>query len=282
MNDDGLGLVISDDHLETINGFEQVPASFKATDLSQLPAAWESPIEVANQQQTSACAGYAGAANFTHRQFVETGECVKHSAWFSYITSQRRGDFIGRDGGTSIRSVIDSATLDGCCLESLCPRPPRYSTNLAPIAVADAANHKHIGGVVDLRDWDTVIDWLTDLRSVVIGTKWYSSQSNVRDIETKALGSSGSFRGYHARALIGWATIGGVVSPRVLNSHGAEWGTDGRATIERELWDWWQQHDPNFTALGFTDITERIPKRRDWSTFNWTGGGVPAWAGGQA
>lgn len=281
MSDEGLGLIISDDHLETINGFDSVPVSFKAKDLSGLPSSWGSPIEAWNQQATSSCAGHAGAANFTHRQFVETGEATKYSPWFSYITSQKRGGFFGRDGGTSIKSVIDAATSDGCCLESMCPRPSRYSTTLTQDAIRDAAGHKHIGGTVDLRDWDTVIDWLTDRRSVVIGTKWMGSQSAVRNIETKALGSGGSFRGYHARALIGWDTIGGVISPRVLNSHGAGWGTSGRAIIERELWEWWNR-DANFVALGFTDINERVPKRRDWSSFNWIGGGVPSWVGGQA
>jgi len=281
MSDEGLGLIISDDHEATINGFDAVPLTFRVKDLSSLPAAWESPIEVMNQQQSNACAGYAGAANFSHRQYVETGELVKYSPWFSYITSQRASNqFLGRDGGTSIKSVIDAATNDGCCLESMCPRPSRYSTTLTQDAIRDAAAHKHIGGVVDLRDWDTVIDWLTDLRSVVIGTRWYSTQANVHDVETKALGSGGAFRGYHARALIGWATIGGVISPRVLNSHGGGWGTNGRATIERELWDWWKR-DANFFALGFTDINERIPKRRDWTGFNWTGGATPDWVRGQ-
>jgi hypothetical protein len=282
VSDDGLGLIISDDHEATINGFDSVPLTFRVKDLSSVVAAWESPIEVMNQGQSNSCAGHAGAANFNHRQYVETGEAVKYSPWFSYITSQRASkQFFGRDGGTSIKSVIDAATLDGCCLESMCARPSRYSTTLTQDAVRDAAAHKHIGGVVDLRDWDTVIDWLTDRRSVVIGTKWYSTQSNVRDIETKSLGSGGSFRGYHARALIGWATINGVISPRVLNSHGAGWGTNGRATIERELWDWWKR-DANFFALGFTDINERIPKRRDWTGFQWTGGATPDWVGGQS
>lgn len=281
MNDEGLGLIISEDHEATINSFEGVPVSFRATESSNVPDAWESPLEAWNQQQTSSCAGHAGAANFTHRQFVETGECVKYSPWFSYITSQRRGGFSGRDGGTSIRSVIAAATEDGCCLESLCPRPSHYSQTLGADAIKDAAAHRHIGGVVDLREWETVMAWLTDLRSVVIGTKWMSGQRGIRSVETKAQGASGSFLGYHARALIGWATINGSRSPRVLNSHGSVWGTNGRATIERELWEWWRR-DPNFVALGFTDIAERIPQRRDWSAFQWTGGGVPSWVGGIA
>jgi hypothetical protein len=275
--DDSLGLVITDDHLATIDSLDAVPLTFRAKDMTGIPESWESPIPAWNQGSTSSCAGHAGAANFTHRQFVETGEIVKYSPWFSYLTSQKRGNFFGRDGGTSIRSVIDSATLDGCCLESLCQRPNRYDTTISAAAIADAAAHKHNGKPVDLRDWDTLMDWLTDLRSVVIGTKWMSSQSTIRDVETLALGSGGSFRGYHARALIGWKTINGQRCPRVMNSHGTNWGTNGRATITHELWDWWKR-DSNFVALGFTDINERIPKRRDWSGFNFAGSVVPNWA----
>jgi hypothetical protein len=277
-----LGLLVDEtpeilkSHLEAINSLEVVPIAFKAKDLSSIPDAWESPVPAWNQGQTSSCAGHAGAANFTHRQFVETQEIVKYSPWFMYIESQKRGGFSGKDGGTSIRSVIDAATQDGCCLESLCQRPSQYSMRIEQAALQDATAHKHNGGIVDLRDWDTLIDWITDLRSVVIGTRWYSTQSSVRDTETKALANGGSFRGYHARAIIGWKKIGDEICPRVLNSHGTQWGTNGRATIEHATWDTWRK-DSNFVALGFTDINERIPQRKNPADFQWVGAATPGW-----
>ncbi len=264
MNDDGLGLLITSDHEETINSLASLPVAFGAADIDSLPDEWSSPIEAWHQGSTSSCAGHAGAANFTHRQWVETGEIIRYSPWFCYIESQKAGGFYGRDGGTSIKSVIDSATRNGCCLESLCQRPERYSTKISEQAIADAQQHKHHGEPVDLRDWQRMIDWLTDHRSIVIGTKWMGGQRGCKGIETKQVGSSGQFLGYHARALIGFKKSHGDVLPIVLNSHGKQWGANGRATIERDLWDWWQR-DSNFVALGFTDIDEREPTRRDWS-----------------
>ena len=278
----GLGLLVDETpaiqeaHIRTIGSLNQLPVTFRAKDINKIPPKWETPITVFNQGQTSSCSGHAGAANFMHRQYVETDEVINYSPWFMYIKSQQRGGFAGRDQGTSIGSVLKAATLDGCCLQKLCRIPDHYTTVLPPEAVKDAAQHKHLGDAVDLRDFSRLMDWLTDLRSAIIGTKWYSSQGNVKNIETKQLGTGGTFRGYHARALIGWDTIAGELCPRVLNSHGADWGTNGRATIEHALWDVWLK-DPNFVCLGFTDITERIPARRDWSGYNWVGTRVPDW-----
>jgi len=264
----GLGLIISDDHEETINSFSKLTPAFCASG-DPVPD-FQSPIPVFDQKQTSSCAGHAGAANFTHRQYVETGDVIKFSPWYSYITSQRRGGFFGRDGGTSIRSVIDAATLDGCCLESLCKRPERYSTVLTQDAVSDGSSHKHFGGVVDLRSVDSLMAWLYDFRSAVVGTKWLSGQSSVKERETLRHATGGIFQGYHARAFIGHK--GGL--PVVLNSHGSGWGVDGRAVVDHEVIEHWLK-DPNYVCLGFTDINERIPKRRDFSQFSFILGDKP-------
>ena len=264
MNDEGLGLLITDDHEATINSLASLPVAFGAADIDSLPDEWSSPIEAWNQGATSSCAGHSGAANFTHRQWVETGELIKYSPWFCYLESQKAGGFFGHDGGTSIKSVIDSATRNGCCLESLCPRPDRYATSISQAAIDDAAQHKHHGEPIDLRDWHRMIEWLTDRRSVLIGTKWMSGQRACDGTESKQVGSSGSFLGYHARALIGFRKVHGILLPIALNSHGRQWGANGRAVILPDLWDWWRK-DANFVALGFTDIDEREPARRDWS-----------------
>lgn len=262
MSEFGLGLIISGDHAKTIESLGRLPVSFCAS-LVDVPD-FESPICPWNQGQTNSCAGHAGAANFTHRQFVETGEKISFAPWYSYITSQKRGGFFGRDQGTSISSVIASATQDGCCTERLCPRPPSYDTRLSSQAVAEAAQHKHIGSPVDLRDFDELMSWLRDLRSAVLGTRWNSWQSSVKEVETLRLAQGGAFLGYHARALIGHRK--GL--PVVLNSHGNDWGINGRALIERETWEWWRSGDPNFVCLGFTDIKEIVPKRKNLQEYS--------------
>ena len=271
-----------EDHQLSINSFEVPPVSFCAGALDDIPDEWESPVKVFNQGSTSSCAGHAEAACFTHQNWAEVAgkdaadasEMLVFSPWFCYLTAQKSGNFFGRDQGTSIGSTIKAASSYGACLESLCKRPDRYNTTISDAALADAKKNLHLGSPSkDLRNWDDCIAWLTDKRSVVIGTKWYSSQSTVKNVETLGLGRGGSFRGYHARALIGHKKLNGEHSPRVLNSHGSGWGANGRATIERDLWEWWKQ-DSNFFALGFGDINERLPKRRDWSKFAWTGAGT--------
>ena len=116
----------------------------------------------------------------------------------------------------------------------------------------------------DCRDWETAIQWLTDQRPIIIGTSWYSGQDSCGAVEDRRT-ASGSFRGYHARCLVGWDTLNGELCPVVQNSHGASWGANGRAVITSDLWHSWQQ-DHNFFAFGFGLIDEVEPQRRSYLT----------------
>lgn len=257
----GLGLIISEDHSKTIESLAKLPVSYCASSVD-VPD-FESPIDPWNQGNTNSCAGHAGAACFTHQQWVETGEKIPFAPWYSYITSQKRGGFYGRDQGTSISSIISSATQDGCCREQSCPRPQSYDGRLSQQAISEAAAHKHIGIPVDLRDFDELISWLRDFRCAVVGTRWNSWQSSVKEVETLKLAKGGSFLGYHARCLCG--VRNGL--PVVLNSHGKDWGVNGKAVVEREVIEYWKT-DANFVCLGFTDVEEFIPKRRNLQDYS--------------
>lgn len=262
-----LGLEIDADHIITINSFHEPPPEFCAVNASTLPTELQSPVPIWNQGPTNSCAGHAGAAAMSDTQWAISGEIIKFSPWFCYLESQRLGGFFGRDRGTSITSVLKSLKTKGCCLESLAPRPERYATAIGDAAYSDAAKHTTKDQTcVDLRSWDAAIAWLTDQRPIVIGTKWTSNQRNNRGIESLAVASQGSFLGYHARELFGWGTLNGMIVPRCRNSHGTSWGKGGFSLMTREAWDWFNR-DPNFFALGFSSINERIV-RRDWSTFN--------------
>ena len=278
----GLGLIVTEiekEHQELINSFKAPPVAFKLKDRSSLPSSADSAFQVYDQGGTSSCAGNALAGLFTEQQNIQTGELIRYSAWFAYITAQKEGGFLGSDGGTSISSTIQAGTKYGCCLESLCRLPSRYTTSLSQQAYDDAAQHKHLGeGLVDLRAWEDMIDWITDARGLEIGTKWYSSQDSMNSgswIETKARASGGAFRGYHARQLFYWETIDGEICPKCRNSHGDRWAKNGRSVITRELWDWWKK-DANFCAYGFCNINERIPQRRDLSQFSFILGDRPS------
>lgn len=205
---------------------------------------------------------------------VETGTHIAYSPWFCYRTAQREGGFDGQDGGTSITSTIMAATRHGACLESLCPNPGRNDRSLtsseyknsypSQAAFADAANHKHLGGLrVDLRSWDAAWAWITDLRSIIIGTKWMGGQTGMNSrnyTETASVVNSGNFLGYHARCCRGWKS-GQIWCD---NSHGEQYGLNGKTLITPEAWAVWGR-DPNFFALGFGDTQERVPPRRIWT-----------------
>lgn len=260
----GLGLIIDDTHEATINSFRSVPVSFCAAP-SDLPERWFPPLVVENQGGTSSCAGHAEALACSHSNFVTTREIKRFSRRFAYITSQTIGNFLGRDAGTSIASTIAAATKYGCCLEETCPFFDGYDIGISKQSFDEAVQHKHHGDLAyDCRDWDTMIAWLTDRRPIIIGTRWYSGQDACSGVEDKRC-SSGSFRGYHARCLIGWDTLNGELVPVVQNSHGQQWADHGRSIITRDQWDFWGK-DANFCAFGFTLIDEVAPARRDWSS----------------
>jgi hypothetical protein len=264
LQEEGLGLVIDDRHQPTINSFAAVPVTFGATP-ADVPPRWVPPLIVESQGRTNSCAGHSEALACSHANYVATGEVIRFSRRFAYLTAQKEGGFSGRDGGTSILSTLLAATKYGCCREATCPFQEAYSTRIAQECYTEAANHRHHGETrYDCRDWDTAIAWLTDRRAIIIGTKWTSAQQGCNGIESLAVGSSGSFRGYHARTLIGWDTLDGMLVPVVQNSHGQQWADHGRAKITRDLWAWWLR-DPNTFALGFNRIDEIEPVRRDWS-----------------
>lgn len=261
----GLGLLVEDcGHLETINSLNRVPTTFGAVDRRTLPKRWWPPLIVESQGMTNSCAGHTSALASSHSNFVTTGDVVRFSRRFAYVTAQSVGGFSGRDQGTSIASLLEAQETFGCCTEVDDPFTERYSPRWSAEAANHAANHKHHGDVpYDLRDWDQAIEWLTDRRCILMGTLWTTGQDGCNGIEDRHTGSSGSRRGYHARLLMGWDTIDGELAPKCQNSHGQDWGDGGRSTIARDLWDWWLK-DPNFVCIGFNAIDEIEPKRRSW------------------
>ena len=150
-------------------------------------------------------------------------------------------------------------------IDSSFPRVLRHF--LPQHAYTEASKHKHHieNQNYDARSWDDAIGWLTDMRSIIIGTRWYSGQDGCDGIEDRKCGTSGSFRGYHARVLVGFDTHDGMICPVVQNSHGIHWGRNGRAVVLRDLWENVWQKDPNFFALAMQDVDEFEPKRRDWA-----------------
>lgn len=261
---DGLGLILSDDHEQTVNSFHAVPVAFGAAP-SDLPPRWFPPLMVESQGRTNSCVGHAGALACAHANFVATGEALRFSRRFAYITAQSEGGFIGADGGTSILSTLLATTKYGCCLESDCPFQEQYDTRISKRAYDLATLRQHLGETrYDCRSLETAMRWVSDKRPIVIGTRWMSGQDACSGIEDKRCGTSGSFRGYHGRLIVGWDTIGGELVPVCQNSHGQRFADHGRSRITPDLWHEWQK-DSAFFALGFNRIEEVEPTRKSWS-----------------
>lgn len=260
----GLGLVIDDRHEERVNSFLDVPLAFCAG-ISELPDEHIPPLVIEDQASTNSCAGHALAAACSQANYNDTGEVVRFSRWFAYLTAAYVGGFSGRDQGTSIASTIEAATKYGVCLESTFPFPGRYTTShWSSESQSEAYKHRHFGDTqYDCRDWSIMMAAVTDRRAIVIGTTWYGGQDSMGWIEDERAAFSGSFRGYHAREICGWTTVNGVMVPVIQNSHGMRHGKNGRTAVMPGVWERWKR-DPNFCAFMYNDIDEVEPKRRSW------------------
>lgn len=272
------GLILTPDHEDTINSLEKLPVSFGVANFADIPD-WQAPCPVLNQGQSNACVGYGTATAATLANHATTGEVLRMSGWWCYLRAQKASGFFGKDQGAGVKGGIDGAKSGGVCLENLCPRPNRYDTNVSAEATADAANHKAFGDAVDLREWTAMLDFVSDHRACLIGTLWMSGQSQCpkSGIEDKRVGTSGRSLGNHCRVIVGHKKIGSVVVPVCQNSHSESWGDKGRSYLMPDLWAEWRKSS-SFCAFGFKGLTERIPVRRDWTKFDFSGSdGVPDW-----
>lgn len=263
---EGLGLLVEDcGHAEFLGSVQSPPAIFGAVDLDSIPKSWFPPLIVESQGSTNSCAGHTSALASSHANYVATGEVVRFSRRFAYITAQSEGGFIGSDQGTSIESLRNAQDRYGCCLEVDDPFTTQYRPTWSQDAAKHAAKHKHHGDApYDLRDWDRAVDWATDKRCILIGTRWQSGQDSCGAIEDIRTVKSGVFRGYHARLIVGWDRVSRAeLGLKCQNSHSERWADGGRSTITREAWEWWLR-DPNFCAIGFNAIDEVEPQRRSW------------------
>jgi hypothetical protein len=266
---EGLGLIVEDRDIETINSLTQVPAAFCAS-TDDLPDEWIPDLYVEDQLRTSSCAGHAEALLCSHSNFVQTSQVVRFSRKFAYLTAQSEGGYSGRDAGTSISSTLIAATKYGCCTEATFPLdwdgPEDYSSRWTSEAQREAALHRHHGNTAfDLRSWTSMLAWITDKRSAIIGTTWYSGQDSMGWVEDVRSAFSGQYRGLHARAVIGWSKVNGVLCPVVQNSHSKSHGRNGRTVVMPDVWERWCR-DPSFCCLGFNEVDEIEPARRSWLT----------------
>lgn len=188
--------------------------------------------------------------------------------WQCYIDSQEFSGFLGEDQGAGLPGALRAAGERGAARNDLCPMPDSYTTKIPAAARHDAAKHLHLGSVAyDARQWDVMVDWITNKDAVLFGGRWTSAMDamNSRDyiVQPRHL-KSGIFRGYHCEHLCGWEYVDGILCPVVRGTHGTGEGRDGYKIISRDAWEEVYLRDPNTVVLAFGDIKEREPKRRSF------------------
>lgn len=266
MSDQPTGLVIADDHQATLERLEEAPLSFRVTDTSNLPREWMSDIPARSQGRFSSCVGGGLSGCAEHRNLVETGVFLRMSMWQCYISAQKACGMSGRDGGATLAGAMKAAGSVGIALNELCPMPQSYTTNIPSDAIADAGLHRHLGDVhYDCRQWDRMLDWVTNKDPVLFGGIWTSNhgEMNSKNWIEKPNTLGGNRRGMHCRYLCGWTTIDGQLAPLIRNTHGPGFGRNGIVAISREAWNVYLR-DPNTVCLAFGDLQEREPKRRSY------------------
>lgn len=264
---DGLGLVISDDHLATLERAEPTPAKFAVSsdELNKLPREWHAEIPVRNQGAFSCCVGGGLSGCFEHSNLVETGEFVRRSMWQAYISAQRACGMAGRDQGATLHGALKAAGEVGVCRDELCPMPSSYTTGVSEKAIADAKKHKHLTVTWDARPWDKAVDWATNQNPILIGGLWTDRHSSINahnPIEKPSV-YSGRSRGYHCRRVCGFIFIDGKLYLQVQNTHGPNFGKNGISYIGEDTWAV-LACDPYFVALIVGDTEEIEPQRKSW------------------
>lgn len=265
---EGLGFVVTDDHLATLERAEPTPERFAVSsdELKSLPREWHADIPTRNQGSFSCCVGGGLSGCFEHSNLVETGEFVRRSMWQAYISSQRACGMVGSDRGASLRGALQAAGEVGVCREDLCPMPSRYTTTVPEAALSNARQHKHLTQTWDARQWSKAVDWATNKNPILIGGLWTDRHASINarnPIETPSI-YSGRSKGYHCRRVCGWIFIDGKLYLQVHNTHGNGFGLNGISYMGEDTWGVLNR-DPNFVALILGDTEEIEPTRKSWS-----------------
>lgn len=264
---DGLGLVIDDTHLPTLERLEPTPPSYAVSsdEYKNLPEEWHSDVPARSQGNFSSCVGGGVSGCFEHSNLCETGEFVRRSMWQAYISSQKMCNMLGRDNGATLQGALKAANEIGVCKNDLCPMPQSYTTSVSKEAYEDAYRHRHSEVTFDARQWEKACDWVTDKKPLLIGGLWtdrHSSLNKNNPIESPSI-YSGASRGAHCRYVCGWIFIKGKLYFQVRNTHGPEFGLNGISYVGEDTWavlnrDMW------FVSLAFGDTQEIEPKRRSY------------------
>lgn len=223
------------------------------------PSAW---IPVKNQGGMGSCEGHANSTIGEYLNVLKTaGEYVRLSPMWTYLQSQKMGGNFGSDSGAQIAAGVEASKRKGYCREETFPYPGRYSTRIPPGAEAEAAQHT-VQQHTPMRSADDCFSFLSNLLGgILLGINWTEDLANSNGYIT--IDNCGARRGDrvlggHALCLLGYRFDENTSETwfKMWNSHGREWGLDGRAWVHSRAVEHWIQTSQFGAFVGLSDMAE--------------------------
>lgn len=127
---------------------------------------------------------------------------------------------------------------------------------------AEAFRVRSVGDIRTVQDLD---NWLTSGAGwVVSGWLWTTGWSGLGGAEFLEWMPGGRALGGHALAIGGWITRAGERWYGIHNSHGAEWGKNGRVWCSPHVMDSLIRGS-QFGFKGISDMASPVPRPMDWT-----------------
>lgn len=223
-----------------------------------------------NQGGTSSCCGHAlSACGEGCYQIANRGEITQFSRRAAYAWAKATDNSpANQDAGATIGAAVIVANRIGFAPEALVPWYPggQFQPGVPNEAEAKrAAEAFRVRAVGDIRNYDELDRWCTSGAGwVVSGWLWTTGWGGMAGQEFLDFLPGGRALGGHALAIGGWITRGGERWYGIHNSHGAEWGTQGRVWCSPRVMDGLIRGS-QFGFKGISDMASPEPRPMDWT-----------------
>lgn len=219
------------------------------------------------RQAMNDCQGFAQSSGgeFLHR--IQTGKIEQFSARYAYITSQNK-DGINTDSGSTISGGLKAAQQDGFVLESAFPYSRTYDRRI-PDDIYQLGRDLTIRGHQWMKSYSDIFQWISSLLGpVVIGVPW-TRDWHTGPVITRWTSGSRPRSGWHAVMFGGYSRrvdSNGNKFLRLVNSHGRNWGNDGKVEVAPGIVEYLVKNVPGVAMVGYSDLSiENVqPREIDW------------------
>lgn len=251
--------------LAFLTGFcaKSFPKAFRSVEVKRnLRYDWLDPE---NQGALGSCQGQAIKRCVQVLYFIATGKILDFSALWAYLRTQKEDGLLGADNGSTIAGGVKVAQQVGMLLEKIVPYVAQYpgKSRIAEILSSEhdqAAEPYRIRSGVPIKSYDHALQWLSGGGVISIGTVWPFRIGPGWIVDRWEPQGDGG----HAR-IIPEITDS---RPTELNSHGEEFGDDGRFYWDRKPFEDMLRH-PWSVVVGLSDMEKPQPRKIDFNAEVW-------------